>query len=90
MGRLRRKVPLWVWKYLEEDLILDEPQPTAWFVDKLATHWRDVAKDPVRPINNKYWDCSTQGVHPILKQAGYRVVGQCKHSKHSLWFKQSS
>ncbi|MBL96714.1 MAG: hypothetical protein CMF52_02770 [Legionellales bacterium] len=90
MGRLRRKVPLWVWKYLEEDLILDGPRPTGWFVDKLALHWEHTAKDRVNPINNKYWDCSTQGVHPILRQAGYRVVGQCRASKHSLWVKKSS
>jgi len=87
--RLRRKVPKWVWEYLES-LELDEPKPTIWFVDSLKSHLEVVKKTSKRVMANKYWDCSPQGVHPILRAAGYSNVGTDRRSNNTLWDKQSS
>ena len=87
-SKLRNKVNRWVWEYLE-GLTLDEPKVTQWFVDALHEHWESI-KGSRRHISNRYWDCSPQGVSPILRQAGYRVVGICRSSNQSLWSKQSS
>jgi len=87
-SRLRKKVNKWVWEFLE-GLTLDEPMPTEWFVGVLESHW-DSIKASQRHIANRYWECTPQGLPPILRQSGYRVVGHDSALKQSLWFKQSS
>ena len=82
-------MPKWVWEHLDS-LELEEPMPTTWFVDSLNSR-RDVLKTTSkRVIANKYWDCSPQGVHPILRAAGYKNVGFDRASNNTLWRKQSS
>jgi hypothetical protein len=89
MGKLKNKVPKWVWQHLEQ-LELDEPMPTVWFVDSLNSRLEELKALKTRVFSNKYWDCSPQGVHPILRQAGYKNVGFHRQSNNTLWHKQRS
>ena len=84
MSRLRRKVPNWVWEHLDS-LDLDEPKPTDWFVTSLREHWDTLRT--TKHINNKYWDCSPQGVSPIIRVAGFKNVGFDNTLNQTLWFK---